>query len=73
MNTAKTPALEPLFSLPEAGARVRPSPSPLEGKGRPFRRAWELLSFEGDEARVLFRERPPRLDKASLSACAGPP
>ena len=71
MNTAKPPALVPLFSLPEAGARVRPSPSPLEGKGRPFRRAWELLAFEGDEARVLFRERPPRLGEALLLSDGG--
>ncbi|MEM3485851.1 MAG: DUF87 domain-containing protein [Candidatus Methanomethyliaceae archaeon] len=71
MNKVNPPTLEPLFALPEVGARVHPSPSPLEAKRRAFRRAWELLSFEGDEARVLFRDRPPRLGEALLLSDGG--
>ncbi|MEM3486545.1 MAG: hypothetical protein QXI12_13110, partial [Candidatus Methanomethyliaceae archaeon] len=71
MNKVNPPTLEPLFALPEVGARVRPSPPPLDGKGRPFKRAWELLAFSEEEARVLCRERPPRLGEALLLADGG--
>ncbi len=60
------PNQEVLLSLFEEGGRVHLRPSRPAGKTRPLTGALRLLSFLGDEARVLFQGRPPRVGEALL-------